>query len=102
MRWASVRASAKRNRPANSRANSPTREESGPVNSIAVSIPDDWIGSENGDLNCPLCGPFQTVWSEVFASQHLDDGKWVLLFKCGKCHTITRELLAVKIGGSEL
>ena len=59
---------------------------------VVVSIPDSWFGSEEGELNCPKCGELQTGWSEIFESIHLDDGQWVLLFKCAKCQNITREL----------
>lgn len=63
---------------------------------VVVSIPDNWFGSDEGAINCPKCGELQTTWSEVFGSQHMEDGQRVLLFKCAKCHNITRELLVQK------
>jgi uncharacterized protein with ATP-grasp and redox domains len=57
---------------------------------VVVSIPDDWFGHDfSGAIFCPECkGP--TNWEEI--SVQSPSGKDVLMFRCAKCHMITRRI----------
>jgi len=63
---------------------------------FVVAIPDDWFSHDfSGALFCPQCNE-QTTWEEIYIGT--PSNKEVLMFKCAKCHLITRQLPVRKKG----